>query len=160
MKQTITLSLVFIAPLFNSCLIESSTKYNGELLTAGKGIWNIDLLTITEMDPNCNCIYEDTTYYDYGTITFSGKNDNIQYEMENAIVFDTYTLGPISGSAEVFSADVVLHIGSGTGLSSSFIDAQFVKIERNELILFCPWSINTVTDGINDVDMYFKCTKK
>lgn len=152
--------LAFSMFILSSCLVQSPSDYNRDVLLAGKGIWNIDELKVTEVSPVCGCVVEDTTYYNYGTLTFSGNKNAPQYEMEKTIPFDTYVLGPISGPADIYSTDIVLNLGTGTGILSSFIDAEIVKINKKELILFCPWSLNTITDEINDVDFYFKCTKQ
>jgi hypothetical protein len=133
--------------------------YHHSIATDGKGVWNIDEFRVTKMDPNLGTIFHDTTYFDYGTITFSGNKDEAVYEMEKPIELTNYVLGPISGPAEFLTSDILLHIGSGTGLLSNFLDCQIIKIEKNEMILFCPWWLSTVTDMIYDVEFYFKLSK-
>lgn len=159
MKIKKQVCLVVAILLVCSC-IKSPSRYNWDVISAGDGVWNIDELRVTEIYPSSQSIVEDTTFYNYGTITFSGTKDAPEYQMEKLIDFDTYDLGPISGPLEVFGSDMIFRLGNGTGLSSSFIDAEIVKIKKKEIILFCPWTLNTIADGINDVDFYFRLSKK
>jgi hypothetical protein len=149
--------IMVLVLLLSACNL-TQTDVTWDIISDGKGTWNIDELRITHL--YSGTVTTDTTLYNHGTVTFSGTKKASEYAFEKSIPLKTFTLGPIAGPLDVFSTDLYFDLNTGGGLSKNFIDAQIIKIEKKEIILFCPWTLNTIFDGIEDVDFYLKLSKK
>ena len=158
-KITPTLLAAMLLLLVSSC-IKTASKKTWDIVSAGKGEWNIDELTVWSINYATETVAWDTTCFNPGTFRFYGSQEAAFYDLDAKIPMSTSSLGPLINKGLLcFATDLELILGSTAGFTER-IGAQIVKIDRNELNLYCPSSLNTVLDGSNDASFYFKCSKK
>ena len=156
-----TLRLLSIAALLAlSACIKPAYEKTWDIISAGKGEWNIDELTITSIDGYSEIQEWDTTCYNAGSFKFYGTQELAKYDLDAVLPLHYSTIGPfLNYDMTCSSSDLDLK-QEGVGVFKDFMVNKIIKLDRNEMILYCPSSLNTYLDIDNDVSFYFKCSKK
>lgn len=145
--------------VLSSCIKTRSEKA-WDIIAAGKGEWNIDEMTVCCVDLFTETVIWDTTIFHAGWFKFYGTVEESRYDLLTVIPFQNSSIGPYV-NYEMITTDTDLHIyQDGEGIYQDWIALQILKIDRNELIMYCPSSLNTHLETDDGFSFYFKCSKK
>ncbi|MBK9590002.1 MAG: hypothetical protein IPO32_00435 [Crocinitomicaceae bacterium] len=145
--------------LLSSCL-ENQYRKAWNIISAGKGEWNIDEMTVCCVDLFTETVIWDTTIFDAGWFKFYGTAEESRYDLAAVIPFQNTSIGPYIDYEMTTSSTELYIYQDGEGIFQKRISLQILKIDRNELIMYCPASLNSHMETDDGFSFYFKCSKK
>lgn len=156
--------LVIVIFLLSSCIKTSADK-TLQILSKGKGEWNVDYMRVTTVSLGFPTVLSETEHYDVGVFTFKGKNAT---DGTSTMSFDgSVLLSEEFGQSHYFSfsetnanvsmGEIIIDQSGGLGGATYF---EIIAISKNKLTLFTPRSLNAFYTNLYDFNFYFECSRK
>jgi hypothetical protein len=129
---------------------------NFEMLQSCGGNWNIDEIRLSVMIAP-DSLVKDTMMYNQGNFQFYGDDATSMYHLKATIDLTDTTIGPYS-NCDMTVLDSSIYFSFGD--TSSYMNAEIVKISSKKIVLYSHHDENTITDGAYEHGIYFRCSKK
>lgn len=146
---------VFFCVVTPACKKQTAAN-NFEMLQSCGGNWNIDEIRLSVMVAP-DSLVQDTMMYNQGNLQFYGDDATPMCHIKSYINLTDTTVGPFN-YCNLTMADSSIYFSLAD--STSYMNAEIVKISSKKLILYSHHDENTIVDSTYEHDIYFRCTKK
>jgi hypothetical protein len=143
--------------VMQSCF-KTSYKNTWDVITSGKGEWDIDYMEVTFKNYQSNLVEFKKTYESPGTLVFRGTEDAPVFDMNIQIQLQNIVFGPLENLPFTYFGSY-LNLYLTQDLSGELIWAEILVLKKNKLVLYSPESMNSVIEGGWNLDFYFECSK-